>query len=96
MFGDGRILTQWTVAIRDAVHGDEERPEEDHDGEVLGDWKVLKCQGVGQLGNENTEVKEGCEVVELLIREVIVWEETKDGRGRNGILVHELDCVVIE
>lgn|SRR5258706_10243131 len=76
----------------DAMHGDEESPEEDHDGHVFCDWKVLESQCVGELGNQDTQVKEGREVVELLIRKVVVWEETKDGRNPNGVLIHELDC----
>jgi hypothetical protein len=76
------------------MHGDEESPEEDHGGHVFCNWEALESNCVGELGKEKTQVKEGCEVVELLIREVIVWKETKDGRGRNGVFVHELDCVV--
>jgi len=80
----------------DAMHGDEESPEEDHDGHVFSHWEALESNCVGDLRNQETQVKEGCEVVELLIREVIVWKETEDGRNRNGVFVHELDCVVIK
>jgi len=62
--------------MRDAVHGDEESPEEDHDRHVFGDWEALECKCVGELGNQETKVEEGGEVVELLIREVVVWEKT--------------------
>lgn len=77
------------------MHGDEESPEEDHDGHVFCDWKVLESQCVGDLRNQDTQIKEGGEVVELLIGEVVVWEETENGRNANGVFVHELDCVVI-
>jgi hypothetical protein len=68
------------------VHGDEESPEEDHDGHVFCDWEALECNCVGELGNQETQVKEGCEVVELLISEVVVWEETEDGRSPMAFL----------
>lgn len=74
-----------------AVHSDEERPEEDHDGHVFCNWEALESHCVGELGNQETQVKKGCEVVEFLIREVVVWKETEDGRSRNGIFVHKLN-----
>ena len=77
------------------MHGDEESPKEDHDGHVFCDWKVLESQCVGDLRNQDTQVKEGGEVVKLIIREVVVWEETEDGRNPNGVFIHELDCVVM-
>jgi hypothetical protein len=78
--------------MSDAVHGDKEGPKEDHDGEVFRDGEVLECQSVGELRNQHADVEEGGEVVELLIGEVVVWEEAEDGGGRNCVLVEELDC----
>lgn len=52
--GGSLVLTEWTVAMGDAMHGDEESPEEDHDGHVFCDWKVLESQCVGDLGNQDT------------------------------------------
>ena len=77
-----------------AVHGNEECPEKDHDGHVFGDWEALEGDCVRELGNQGAEIEEGCEVVELVISKVIVWEKTKDGRCRNSIFVQKLYCVI--
>ena len=75
------------------MHGDEESPAEDHDSHVFCDREALECNCVGELRSQETKVKERCEVVELAICEVVIWEEPEDGRRRNGVFVHVLHYV---
>lgn len=75
------------------MHANEESPEEDHGGHVFRDWEVLEGNRMGDLRNQDAKVKEGGEIVELLISDVVVREETEDSRCRNSVFVHELDCV---
>ena len=74
------------------MHADEESPEEDHDGHVFRDWEALEGNRVRDLRNQDAKVEESGEIVELVIREVVVGEETEDGRSRNSIFVHKLYC----
>ena len=78
-----------------AVHGNEECPEKDHGGHVFGDWEALEGDCVRELGNQDADIEECCEVVELVISKVIVWEKTKDGRRCNSIFVHKLYWVIV-
>ena len=75
------------------MHGNEESPEEDHDRHVFRDWEALEGNCVRDLGNQDAEIEESGEIVELVIREVVVLEETEDGRSRKSVFVHELDYV---
>ena len=79
-----------------AMQGDKDSPEEDHAGHVFCDWEVLESKCVGELRNQETQVEKGLEVIELIIVEAIVCEETEDSSSPNGVFVQELHCVVIE
>ena len=83
-------LTHGTVRLDQRLETDEDGPEEDIGGDVLGNRKLLHSVGMGEDRHKISKVECGGQIVVLILVEVYIDEHSKNRAVRERVLIHEL------